>query len=399
MGLLKRFFASDSAGGICLLVAAIIGVIIANSQWQEMYFQILRMHIGSLETIEWINDALMAVFFLYVGIEIKNEMLNGELKSKSKRFLPCIAALAGVITPGIIFFLIAGGNADHARGWGIPTATDIAFAIGVMAMLGNRVPPAMKAFLVALAIIDDLMAIVVIAVFYGGGISFTYLGIAGVVTAVLVYLNKQGYVRPLPYLMLGSLLWYFVLKSGVHATIAGVVLAMTLPATGVDHFGKTVYPMEDWEKALRNWVTFVIIPIFGLSNAGVSFGDVTFASLFNPVVFGVLLGLFIGKQLGIFMTVYVLVKARVIKMPTATSWLQVYGTAILCGIGFTMSLFVAALAFKPGVTQEQAKLGIFAGSILSGVVGYLVLLVAYRLKRQDKFIKKHHGYSQVDGVQ
>ena len=307
-------------------------------------------------------------------------MISGELNTNSKKSITTLSPLfAGVVTPALVYFLIAGSVPEYTHGWGIPTATDIAFAIGVIMMLGKRVSQAMKAFLSALAVIDDLIAIIVIAIFYGAGVDFPYLIGAAIVTGALWYTNKQGYVRPVLYGVLGAALWYFVLKSGVHATIAGVVLAMTIPATGkLD--GETVYPMHKWADKLKHWVNFLIIPLFSFLNAGVSFADVSVDHLFHPVVLGVSLGLILGKQFGIFSAVFVLVKSKIIKMPTNTTWPEVYGTAIVCGIGFTMSLFVATLAFPPGVNQEMAKIGIFIGSIISGLLGAIVLILAYKIR-------------------
>jgi len=341
MNYIKAFIQSESSGGIMLLLAAILGVITANSPLAEQYFSLMHVFWGPMDILEWVNDGLMALFFLYVGLAIKSEMISGELNTNSKRLLPVLAALAGVVTPALVYFLIAGSVPEYTHGWGIPTATDIAFAIGVIMMLGKRVSHAMKAFLSALAVIDDLIAIIVIAIFYGAGVDF-------------------------PYLI-------------VHATIAGVVLAMTIPATGkLD--GETVYPMLKWADKLKNWVNFLIIPLFSFLNAGVSFADVSADHLFHPVVLGVSLGLILGKQFGIFSAVFVLVKSKIIKMPTNTTWPEVYGTAIVCGIGFTMSLFVATLAFPPGVTQEMSKIGIFIGSIISGLLGAIVLIVAYKIR-------------------
>ena len=335
MNYIKAFFQSESAGGISLLSAAILGVLVANSPMADQYFAIMQIHVGPMTVLEWVNDALMALFFLYVGIEIKKEMISGELDTKAKRVLPVLGAFAGVITPAIVFYFVAGYMPEFRHGWGIPTATDIAFAIGVITMLGNMVSPAMKAFLAALAVIDDLIAIVVIALFYGAGVNFMDLIAAAAVTALLVYTNKQGYLRPLPYCVLGLVLWYLVLKSGVHATIAGVVLAMTIPFKG-EVLDKVVYPMEEWAHALKNWVNFFIIPLFSFLNAGVSFADFSMENLFHPVIIGVSLGLILGKQLGIFSAVYILVQSKAIKMPSNTTWPEIYGTAILCGIGFTI---------------------------------------------------------------
>jgi Na+/H+ antiporter nhaA len=380
MNFIKAFFQSESAGGISLLSAAILGVLVANSPIAAQYFAVMQIHLGPMTILEWVNDALMALFFLYVGIEIKKEMISGELDTKAKRVLPVLAAFAGVITPAIVYYFAAGYMPEYRHGWGIPTATDIAFAIGVITMLGNKVSTAMKAFLAALAIIDDLIAIVVIALFYGAGVNFMDLIAAAAVTGLLIYTNKQGYLRPLPYCVLGLILWYLVLKSGVHATIAGVVLAMTIPFKG-KVIDKVVYPMEEWAHALRNWVNFLIIPLFSFLNAGVSFADFSIDNLFHPVIIGVSFGLILGKQLGIFSAVYILVQSKAIKMPTKTTWPEIYGTAILCGIGFTMSLFVATLAFPPGITQEMAKVGIFIGSITAGLLGAIVLILAYQIRK------------------
>ncbi|WP_251425242.1 Na+/H+ antiporter NhaA [Veillonella agrestimuris] len=380
MNKFKTFLQSDSIGGVSLLLAAILGVIVANSSFASVYFNFMQIHLGPLTLLEWVNDGLMALFFLYVGLEIKTEMISGELNTNSKRLLPVLAAIAGVLAPALIYFLIAGVHPDYTHGWAIPTATDIAFAIGIITMLGKRVSQAMKAFLSALAVIDDLIAIIVIAIFYGAGVNLPYLLGAVVTTALLVYTNKQGYLRPILYVVLGVVLWTFVLRSGVHATIAGVVLAMTIPAIGKIE-GRTVYPLHAWAHKLKHWVNLLIIPVFSFLNAGVSFSDFSSHQLFHPVVLGISLGLILGKQFGIFSAVYILVQSKIIKMPTNTSWIEVYGTSIVCGIGFTMSLFVATLAFAPGLTQEMAKVGIFIGSIVSGLLGASVLFLASALKK------------------
>lgn len=380
MNSLKAFLQSESAGGVSLLIAAILGVIVANSPLANDYFAFMQIHLGPMTILEWVNDALMAIFFLYVGIEIKTEMISGELNTNSKRLLPVLAAIAGVLTPALVYFLIAGFNPEYSHGWGIPTATDIAFAIGVITMLGKRVSQAMKAFLSALAVIDDLIAIIVIAIFYGGGVNFEYLFFGTLIMGLLLYINKQGFVRPMLYVTLGGVLWYLVLKSGVHATIAGVLLAMTIPAIGRLE-DRIVYPMRAWADSLKHWVNLLIIPLFSFLNAGVSFSDVSVDHLFHPVVLGISLGLILGKQFGIFSAVYVLVQSKIIKMPNNTTWAEIYGTSIVCGIGFTMSLFVATLAFEPGVTQEMSKIGIFIGSILSGLLGATFLYVASKFRK------------------
>lgn len=375
MSQLVFFFQKASAGGICLLLAAIIGILLANSPVGSQYFSFLAMHAGPLSVLEWINDALMAIFFLFVGLEVKREMLSGELNTNAKRFLPGIAAFFGLATPAFIYYLIAGSSAAYLPGWAIPTATDIAFAIGVVAILGSKVPPAMKVFLTALAVMDDLMAIIIIAIFYTSSINFFFLLLAAIFTGLLVYCNRNGYVRPMPYVILGLALWFAILQSGLHATLAGVILAMTIPLHGIRN-KKHISPLTEWEHALNHIVTFLIVPIFGLANAGVYFGDFSFADLTHPVALGVALGLVIGKQLGVFASLFVLVKSRIVPMPENTSWLQVYGIACLCGIGFTMSLFVSLLAFDPGHVQSVAKVGVYLGSLVSGILGYTVLYLA-----------------------
>ena len=381
---------SPGSATAVLLGATLIALIVANSPLATQYMSLVNLKLGPLTTMEWVNDALMAIFFLFVGLEVKRELVSGELNTNAKRIMPGIAALFGVLVPAIIYYLMAGFSEVYIHGWAIPTATDIAFAIGVITALGSRVPNSMKVFLTALAVIDDLIAIVVIALFYGAGVNFMDLIAAAAVTGLLVYTNKQGYLRPLPYCVLGLVLWYLVLKSGVHATIAGVVLAMTIPFKGKVLDGivldgkvldKVVYPMEEWAHALKNWVNFFIIPLFSFLNAGVSFADFSMENLFHPVIIGVSLGLILGKQLGIFSAVYILVQSKAIKMPTNTTWPEIYGTAILCGIGFTMSLFVATLAFPPGITQEMAKVGIFIGSIVAGLLGAVVLTLAYQIRK------------------
>ena len=366
------FLRSPGAATSVLLGATVLALILANSPSSEQYFQIVNHHIGNLTILEWVNDALMAIFFLFVGLEVKREFVAGELNTNAKRVMPGIAALFGVLTPAFIYYLIAGFDPEYIHGWAIPTATDIAFSIGIISALGSRVPNSMKVFLTALAVIDDLIAIIVIAIFYAASIQTFYLVAAAVVVGALIYCNKQGYVRPLPYIILGFILWYCVLKSGLHATMAGVILAMTIPEKGkCGH--KHVRPMQHWEHLLSNWVSFLIVPIFAFFNAGVDLRNVTINDLSHPVVLGVALGLILGKQLGIFGAVFAMVKCGLVPMPTEANWKHVYGTAIVCGIGFTMSIFVSILAFAPGHAQEMAKGGVILGSLISAVLGYVFL--------------------------
>ena len=383
------FLRSPGAATSVLLGATVLALILANSPSSEQYFQIVNHHIGSLTILEWVNDALMAIFFLFVGLEVKRELVAGELNTNAKRVMPGIAALFGVLTPAFIYYLIAGSDPEYIHGWAIPTATDIAFSIGIISALGSRVPNSMKVFLTALAVIDDLMAIIVIAIFYAASIQTFYLVAAAVVVGALIYCNKQGYVSPLTYINLGSIIWYCVLKSGLHSTTAAVILAMTIPAKGKCG-RKYVRPMQHWEHLLSNWVSFLIVPIFAFFNAGVDLRNVTINDLSHPVVLGVALGLILGKQLGIFGAVFAMVKCGLVPMPTEANWKHVYGTAIVCGIGFTMSIFVSILAFAPGHAQEMAKGGVILGSLTSAVLGYIFLRIV-GANRKECHIGVYHN--------
>ncbi|MBS5756720.1 MAG: Na+/H+ antiporter NhaA, partial [Veillonella sp.] len=331
------FLRSPGAATTVLLGATIIALIVANSPLATQYMSLVNLPLGPLTAMEWVNDALMAIFFLFVGLEVKRELVSGELNTNAKRIMPGIAALFGVIVPAIIFYLIAGSNDVYVHGWAIPTATDIAFAIGVITALGSRVPNSMKVFLTALAVIDDLIAIIVIAIFYAASINLFYLVASVIVTGLLIYCNRTGYVRSLSYIILGVILWYCILRSGLHATMAGVILAMTIPERG--KIGrKYVRPMQHWEHYLSNWVSFVIVPIFAFFNAGVNLDGFGMADLSHPVVLGVALGLVLGKQIGIFGAMFGMIKLGIVPMPAEANWKFIYGTSIVCGIGFTMSI-------------------------------------------------------------
>ncbi|WP_295788900.1 Na+/H+ antiporter NhaA [uncultured Veillonella sp.] len=398
---LKNFIEAQSSGGILLLLMAALAVWIANSPMASMYQSFLHMPLGPLSVELWVNDVLMAIFFLGVGLEVKHEMVDGALNTPSKRFLPSIAALMGVLAPAGIYYWFTSAQPELIRGWAIPTATDIAFSIGIISLLGSRVPVAAKVFLTTLAVVDDLIAILIIAVAYTESFNFLFMGGAIAVLVALVILNKRGVIAPWPYIILGVILWFCIFKSGLHATMAGVLLAMTIPTKGtpkkavqdakslaqadggeaqqVAKAGRTdeeadeVNPLMDWEHALSNWITFLIVPLFGFVNAGVSFGDFQLSDLQHPVLLGIALGLFVGKQVGIFGILLLLVKTKLVPMPKPMTWMHIYGVSLCCGVGFTMSLFVDLLAFPPGHAQELAKVGIFIGSIVSGVLGYLVL--------------------------
>ena len=369
------FLRSPGAATTVLLGATIIALIVANSPLVVQYMSLVNLQLGPLTAMEWVNDALMAIFFLFVGLEVKRELVSGELNTNAKRIMPGIAALFGVIVPAIIFYLIAGSDDVYVHGWAIPTATDIAFAIGVITALGSRVPNSMKVFLTALAVIDDLIAIIVIAIFYASHLNMFYLVAAIIVTGLLIYCNRAGYVRSFSYIILGVILWYCILRSGLHATMAGVILAMTIPERG--KIGrKYVRPMQHWEHYLSNWVSFVIVPIF--------------ADLSHPVVLGVALGLILGKQIGIFGAMFGMIKLGIVPMPAEANWKFIYGTSIVCGIGFTMSIFVSVLAFDPGHAQEMAKGGVLIGSIISAIIGYSYLRIVGS-KRKECHIGVYHN--------
>jgi NhaA family Na+:H+ antiporter len=378
---LRQFLDSESSAGIVLMVAAAAAILTANSPLAEPYFAALGTYLGPLSLLHWINDALMAVFFLLVGLEIKREMVDGHLSSWARRILPGAAAAGGMAVPALIYVAFNAGDPAALRGWAIPTATDIAFALGVLSLAGPRVPTSLKVFLAALAIIDDLGAVLVIALFYTEDISTAYLAGAAVTLAVLYGLNRARVNALLPYLFFGVLLWVLVLKSGIHATLAGVALAFVVPIVrtpGKPEASAAVSPLHRLEHALVRPVAFGIVPIFGFANAGVSLAGMSSATLVEPMTLGVAAGLFVGKLVGVFGAVVALVRSGLVDLPAAASWAQVLGVALLCGIGFTMSLFIGLLAFDDPGLQDRVKIGILAGSFVSGVLGYAVLRLAPR---------------------
>lgn len=375
---IRDFLDNESAGGIVLIVSAQVALVVANSPLAGLYFEALHLYLGPLSIQHWINDALMVIFFLLVGLEIKREMVDGHLASWPRRILPGAAAAAGMAVPASFYLAFTGGTgAEH--GWAIPSATDIAFALGVISLLGSRVPTSLKIFLAALAIIDDLGAVVIIGLFYTEGISTIDLGVAGLILAGLIGLNLSGNMRLLPYLVLGALLWFFTLRSGVHATIAGVLLAFCVPlkrTPGKPEAKPDESPLHRLERALIRPVAFVIVPIFGFANAGVSFAGLGLGALVAPVTMGVAVGLAAGKLIGILGAVAILVRGGIVSLPTGASWIQMLGTALLCGIGFTMSLFISMLAFDDVLLQNEAKIGILMGSLVAGLAGFTILRLA-----------------------
>jgi NhaA family Na+:H+ antiporter len=361
------------------MAAAALALIAANSSLASTYFAVLHAHLATLEVLHWINDGLMALFFLFVGLEIKREFLDGQLATWSNRALPCIAAVGGIVVPGLVYVALNAGHSDTLRGWAIPAATDIAFALGVLSLLGSRVPTSLKVFLATLAIVDDLAAVLVIAVFYTTHINVAALSGAGVAILILVALNRLKVTRITPYLVVGAALWWLVLLSGVHATVAGVVLAMTIPLRSSKGApDDTTSPLHRLEHGLAPWVSFLIVPIFGFANAGVSFAGMSATVLLEPVTLGVAAGLFVGKQVGVFAAAWLAIKAQLADVPVAASWAQLYGVCLLCGIGFTMSLFIGILAFPSTALHDEVKVGVLVGSLLSAFFGAALLLIARR---------------------
>ncbi len=375
----REFLDGEAAGGIILIAAAALALIVANSPLAETYFAALHAYLGPLSVLHWVNDALMAVFFLLVGLEIKREMLDGQLATWPRRMLPGIAAAGGMVVPALVYIIINRDNAAALPGWAIPTATDIAFALGVLSLLGNRVPASLKVFLTALAIIDDLGAVIIIALFYTSGLSLAYLAAALAVIVVLIVLNRMGVLSLVPYLVLGAVLWVLVLKSGVHATLAGVALALTIPLRATPGIAHDLEhsPLHRLEHALHRFVPLIIIPIFGFANAGVSLAGFTPATLVEPLTLGVAAGLVVGKLVGVLGASALAIKLGLADLPVRAGWMQMTGIALLCGIGFTMSLFIGLLAFADNpALQDAVKVGILAGSLVAALAGAALLLAA-----------------------
>jgi NhaA family Na+:H+ antiporter len=381
-----RFFQSSSAGGILLLLCVSISLVIANTGWSNGFSNLLNFSVGfQTDTIQlrytillWINDGLMAVFFLLVGLEIKREIVEGELSSVRQAALPVLAAVGGVLVPALIYAVFNGTSPLTAKGWGIPMATDIAFALGILSLLGDKVPSGLKIFLAALAIVDDLIAILVIAVFYSSELHFIYLGYAGAIFVLLLIFNRLGIKNLFFYLLPGIVMWYFIHHSGIHATIAGVLVAITLP-TNEEDFDS---PLEKLEHALTRPVNFVIMPVFALANTNITFQSAMFEGLAGNLGLGIVLGLFLGKPVGIYLMSWLCVKANIADLPEDVKWPHVVGLGLLGGIGFTMSIFIALLSFQLPEYQNEAKFAILIASVLAGICGFLLLSLYNRKEKR-----------------
>ena len=377
----RWFFKLEAASGLILLFAAVVALVISNSYLSGLYFSTLEKYlfIGinnfglKLSVLHWINDALMAIFFFFVTLEIKREFLQGELSNPKQALLPIIAAVGGMVVPALLYVFINFGDTQTLNGWAIPSATDIAFSLGVLSLLGKRVPISLKVFLTALAIIDDLGAIVIIALFYSGDLSIKYLSLMLVAFLILLMINKYNVKKFLPYLVIGLFLWDFTHNSGIHATIAGVLLATTIPHRKKE---KDFSLLIKIEHAISPYVAFGIMPLFAFANAGVSLDGLSFSSLLDKVPLGIVLGLFAGKQLGVFVFSYISIKTKIAQMPNNANWFNLYGVGILTGIGFTMSLFVGNLAFIDNIQyMDGVKIGVLTGSLLSTLTGYFLILL------------------------
>ena len=385
---ITAFFRLESAGGIFLMLSALLAIVFANTNLEPYYRMFLstpvEIRIGELEIAKplllWINDGLMAVFFFMIGLELKRELLEGELSDIKNIILPGIGAIGGMLMPALIYLYLNSDDSIATKGWAIPAATDIAFALGVLALLGSRVPASIKIFLTSLAIFDDLGAILIIALFYTSKISITSLTVAALCIPVLYVFNRCNITSKSPYILVGVIMWVAMLKSGVHATLSGIILAMFIPL--YSKLEPTTSPLKSMESDLHSVVAFFVLPVFAFANAGINFRGMSLAQVFHDVPIGIAFGLFFGKQIGIFGLCWLSIKLKIANLPTGTSWLSLYGTAILCGIGFTMSLFIGSLAFEEtGVNLLfDDRLGIIIGSLFSGVVGYIVLRLSLNSK-------------------
>lgn len=384
--LVKRYIRKESTSGLILIFVTILALALRNSIFSEFYTSFLQTQIefkvGDILDINkplilWINDGLMAIFFLLIGLEIKRELIAGHLSSAKKIALPAVAAIGGMIFPALIFIAFNYGDDFALQGWAIPTATDIAFALGILSLLGKRIPVSLKIFLMALAIFDDLGAILIIALFYTSNLSFHAISFAVICILVLFLLNRFRVTKLGFYWIVGGLLWVFVLKSGVHATLAGIIVAFTIPLHAVNEKRKLISPAKSLQHHIHFWVAFYILPLFAFVNAGVDLSNLSLEKISNGVSLGIIFGLFIGKQIGVFLFTYLAIKYKIAKLPRCATWAQIYGISVLTGVGFTMSLFIDSLAFHDSnAFYHTDKLGILIGSFLSGVVGFLILKFA-----------------------
>jgi len=376
---LRNFFKKEAAAGILLFITAVLAMIIANSQWESLYSALIDMHVSikvgdfkiDKPLVLWVNDGFMAFFFFLVGLELKREFLEGELSSPRKIALPALGALGGIVVPSLIYAAMNYHDPIGLKGWAIPAATDIAFALGILALLGKRVPLSLKILLTSMAIFDDIGAILIIAVFYTTNLSLTALGIAALCCVVLFVLNRSGVMAKSLYILMGIIMWVALLKSGVHATLGGIILAFFIPIVNPKYPNRS--PLKTMEHDLHHVVAFFILPVFAFFNAGINLSSIDMSHLTHTVSLGIIAGLFIGKQIGVFLMCWIGIKLKIAQMPTGASWLHLYGIAVLCGVGFTMSLFIGALAFHGDHTLFDERIGIMIGSLLSGLVGYLVL--------------------------
>ncbi len=377
---IDRFFSHEAAGGILLMLSAVAALLVANSSLAPVYDYVLNSKLAitvndaglAKPLILWINDGLMAIFFFLIGLELKREILEGKLKNPRDIVLPGVAAIGGMAFPALIYVALNWGEPATISGWAIPAATDIAFALGILALVGSRAPASLKVFLLTLAILDDLGAIIIIALFYTAELKVDYLFMALLPLAGLAWLNIKGAHRIAPAILLGTIMWVLVLKSGVHATLAGVVTALFIPLT--DKWGKS--PLHRLEDGLTPYVMYLIVPIFAFANAGVVLQGMTFGDLLAPLPLGIALGLIFGKQLGVFGLTYILVKSGLAKLPHGAGWLHIYGIACLAGVGFTMSLFIGSLSFADPALMNQVRMGVLSGSLVSAVLGYSALMIA-----------------------
>ncbi|MGF1869776.1 Na+/H+ antiporter NhaA [Photobacterium indicum] len=372
---IRKFLKLESAGGIILIIAAAVAMVIANSPLQSLYSGTLSSYIAGLSVEHWINDGLMAIFFMLIGLEVKRELIEGALNTKEKAIFPAIAAVGGMVAPALVYVAFNFADPIALQGWAIPAATDIAFALGVMALLGNRVPVSLKVFLLALAIIDDLGVIVIIALFYSSDLSTLALAVAFAATATLFAMNAKNVTKTSLYLIVGAILWFSVLKSGVHATLAGVVLGFAIPLTGKDGRSDKHSPLKHLEHVLHPYVAFLILPLFAFANAGISLDGVSLESVTGMLPLGIAAGLFLGKPLGIFTASYIAVKMGLATLPDGINLKHIFAVSVLCGIGFTMSIFISSLAFvgAPADFNTYSRLGILMGSTVAAVVGYFLL--------------------------